>query len=179
MTKDNSAYITIKNRIYRQNVGIIVFNKDGKVLFCKRNQKEGKYGWQFPQGGIDIGETAMESALRELEEETGLSKSNVKVVYEDESSKIYNFPKRLKEQSKKKSDYYNKVSGQNQTWFLIRFDGSDSEFKIPNEEMMDYKWIDFSADIVSQIIPFKRDVYKYILKKFSPILKEAIKDIAN
>ena len=37
---------------YRPNVAIIIANKAGKVLWCKR--KDG-YGWQFPQGGLDNG----------------------------------------------------------------------------------------------------------------------------
>ena len=54
---------------YRPNVAIIIVNKVGKVLWCKR--KDGN-GWQFPQGGLDNGESTVEAIYRETEEEVGL-----------------------------------------------------------------------------------------------------------
>ena len=56
---------------YRLNAGIVVFNRQGKVLLCRR--KGWPDAWQFPQGGIDTGETAEQAAVRELREETSLS----------------------------------------------------------------------------------------------------------
>ena len=54
---------------YRLNVGLIIINDKGKLLLCKR---KGTNNWQFPQGGIDEGETPLEAAKRELYEETGI-----------------------------------------------------------------------------------------------------------
>tara|TARA_B100000900_G_scaffold69396_1_gene54656 strand:- start:3798 stop:3947 length:150 start_codon:yes stop_codon:yes gene_type:complete len=48
----------MKEALYRPNVGIIIFNRDGKILWCKRKQGD---GWQFPQGGIDEGETPQDA----------------------------------------------------------------------------------------------------------------------
>ena len=56
---------------YRSNAGVVVFRGDGKVLFCKRLDNYVK-NWQFPQGGIDKGETAEHAAFRELKEETSV-----------------------------------------------------------------------------------------------------------
>ena len=55
--------------LYRPNAGIIIFNKKGKLLWCKRKTGD---GWQFPQGGVDEGETPEEAVLRETYEEVGL-----------------------------------------------------------------------------------------------------------
>ena len=44
---------------YRLNVGVIVANKYGNLLLCKR---KGMNSWQFPQGGIDIGENSLKAA---------------------------------------------------------------------------------------------------------------------
>ena len=46
--------------------------KTEKVLMCARADKPG-FAWQFPQGGIDNGETPLEAAYRELKEETGIT----------------------------------------------------------------------------------------------------------
>ena len=46
---------------FRENVAIIVSNSEGKVLLCARADNAGME-WQFPQGGIDSGESDMEAA---------------------------------------------------------------------------------------------------------------------
>ena len=56
---------------FRENVAIIVSNSEGKVLLCARADNPG-FEWQFPQGGIDKGESVLEAAYRELSEETGI-----------------------------------------------------------------------------------------------------------
>ena len=61
---------------YRPNVGIIIANTKGKLLYCKRRRSN---NWQFPQGGIDRNETPEQAAFRELFEEVGIKKHNVKI----------------------------------------------------------------------------------------------------
>jgi putative (di)nucleoside polyphosphate hydrolase len=78
----------IKEPRYRLNVGLIVVNHKGKLLLCKRKDSD---NWQFPQGGIDLGEKAEETALRELYEEVGIRSSNMtclKKVYKNTFLKI-------------------------------------------------------------------------------------------
>ncbi len=48
--------------------GGLVYNKKGDVLFIFRNGK-----WDLPKGGIEKGEEIRETALREVEEETGVT----------------------------------------------------------------------------------------------------------
>jgi len=47
--------------------GGMVFNKRGEVLFIFRNGK-----WDLPKGGIEKGEDIEDTAMREVEEETGV-----------------------------------------------------------------------------------------------------------
>ena len=69
--------IIIKNKIpllkrpYRSCVGLMVFNKDGKV-FCGQRLDNKAEAWQLPQGGIDTGELPLEAGYRELKEETSI-----------------------------------------------------------------------------------------------------------
>lgn len=175
---DNSEYIEVDGLRYRKNVAMIVFNKKGKVLFAERNQnssiysKKKTYNWQFPQGGIDVGEEPETAALRELFEETGIS--NAKIVYTDSVWRPYKFPAELMFISHPNHDYYKNVKGQIQKWFLIEYDGDDSDIAIPNEELKSYKWIELTPEIVSKVVPFKREVYTNIVNLMIPILKDVM-----
>ena len=62
--------------LYRPNAGIIIFNRQGKLLWCKRKTGD---GWQFPQGGIDDGESPEQAIIRETYEEVGLKLSLIHI----------------------------------------------------------------------------------------------------
>ena len=62
---------------YRPNVGIVICNRQGQVMWARRY---GQHSWQFPQGGINPGESAEQAMYRELFEEVGLSRKDVRSV---------------------------------------------------------------------------------------------------
>ena len=45
---------------YRPNVGIVICNRKGQVLWAKRY---GQNSWQFPQGGINDNESAEQACI--------------------------------------------------------------------------------------------------------------------
>jgi 8-oxo-dGTP pyrophosphatase MutT (NUDIX family) len=55
---------------FRPNVGIILLNQKNQVFWGKRIRT---HSWQFPQGGIDRGESPEQAMFRELHEEVGLA----------------------------------------------------------------------------------------------------------
>src|ERR1700748_3684318 len=57
---------------YRRGVGVMLLNDEGKVFVGARIDNTDE-AWQMPQGGIDKDEKPWKTALRELEEETGIS----------------------------------------------------------------------------------------------------------
>ena len=76
---------------YRANVGIIISNQNNNLFFAKRRYQS---GWQFPQGGIHLGEKPIQAMYRELSEETGLNKKNTKFIKESEHWYQYQIPKK-------------------------------------------------------------------------------------
>ena len=62
---------------FRPNVGIILLNPKNQVFWGKRIRT---HSWQFPQGGINYGETPEQAMFRELHEEVGLAPDHVRVV---------------------------------------------------------------------------------------------------
>ena len=97
---------------YRPNVGIVICNRKGQVLWAKRY---GQNSWQFPQGGINDNETAEQAMYRELYEEVGLGKKDVKLLYTSKHWLRYKLPKRLLRYDSKPV-----CIGQKQRWFLLQ-----------------------------------------------------------
>ena len=98
---------------YRLNVGLIIVNNYGKVLICKRKNSN---QWQFPQGGIDEGESPMEAAKREIFEEVGIKPSKIKVLGKIKDWVKYEIPIELAKKSFKKKG----IVGQKQKWFIFK-----------------------------------------------------------
>lgn len=152
---------------YRLNAGIVVFREDGKVLLCKRLESYEK-NWQFPQGGIDKGETAEHAALRELEEETSIV--SVKKIAEYPQTIKYDFPDYVKAKNQQRGIFND---GQEQYWFLLFFEGNDNEINLNthDKEFCDYQWIDI-MNTPEMVVEFKYDVYSKIADYFSQKIKE-------
>lgn len=166
--------ITVK---YRPNVAIIVCNSQGQVLLCARiDQKE--YDWQFPQGGIDNGETVLEAAYRELREETGIIE--VDLIAEMPGFQRYNFPPAVVERFKKNGCPY---IGQDQHYVLFRLknDNQNIDFETHPEEIefKACKWAEI--DVAPQeIVYFKKEAYVKAVEYFKPFLENIKKaDIIN
>ncbi len=152
-------------KIYRQNVCIVIFNKDKKLLVCERLDTQGKaFAWQFPQGGIDEGEDVLKAAKREAWEET--SATSLAFIAQTSKPICYNFPDDVFKK------FGCKYSGQNQNWVLFYFNGEDSEININTKtpEFAQWKWE--NADFVfKNVIPFKKEVYKKGLNELLPYVE--------
>ena len=155
---------------YRPNVGIALFNAEGRVLIGRRFRDDGPeiilpgLEWQMPQGGVDEGEDHRAAALRELWEETSVKSAD----YLGETDWLtYEFPPydgpphRLA-----------KFRGQRQKWFALCFTGAEAEIDplMPRNgqpaEFDAWRWerLDRVADLV---VPFRREVYRAVAENFA------------
>ena len=151
---------------YRANVGIILTNNCGKVLWARRY---GEDSWQFPQGGIDKTETPEIAMFRELEEEIGLLPSHVEVLGQTKGWLKYRLPKKFL--SKNKTSF----KGQKQKWFLLKFLGEDADIKVDrfeDQEFDHWAWVSYRFPL-SQVVNFKRDVYRKALIQLVSLAPEA------
>ena len=147
---------------FRPNVGIILADQDGRLLWARR--LGGQDAWQFPQGGIDSDESAEEALYRELMEEVGLDKANVKVLGATRGWLRYRLPKKL---VRKKEP---QCIGQKQKWFLLELITSESNIDLnasKKPEFDTWDWVTYWYPL-SKVVAFKREVYRKALKELRP-----------
>ena len=149
---------------YRSNVGIMMVNEKGFVFVGQRLDNN-QNAWQMPQGGIDAGEDPETAAYRELLEETGVKKQDVRFVASSSKWLSYDLPEDLIPIL-----WNGKFRGQKQKWFLFNFLGEDGDINIATEhpEFSKWKWIS-KENLLKEIVPFKKSVYENVLKEFKNI----------
>jgi putative (di)nucleoside polyphosphate hydrolase len=148
---------------YRPNVGLALFHREGLLFLGKRAGTEGPYQWQMPQGGVDRGESTVDAAYRELEEEIGVRAEHVELLEETADWLYYDFPTEVRAKMKHRG----RNLGQRQKWFALRFKGRDSDIRLDTHtpEFIDWRWapLETAPDLV---IPFKRPTYEEVARRF-------------
>jgi putative (di)nucleoside polyphosphate hydrolase len=150
---------------FRANVGIMVANDHGQLLWARR--VGGRDAWQFPQGGINPGESPREALYRELEEEIGLTPDAVDVVATTRGWLRYRLPRRFIRKGQSPV-----CIGQKQKWFLLRMLGDDADVRLDmndKPEFDNWRWVSYWYPL-NQVISFKREVYRRAMKELAPPL---------
>jgi len=159
---------------FRTCVGIMLLNRQGLVWVGRRRPKwageaQGPI-WQMPQGGIEKFEAPRIAALRELREETGVTR--VEVLAEHPEWLSYELPSDLLGVALK-----GRYRGQRQKWFAMRFLGDDSDIDISAKsetkaEFDMWRWAPIET-VPEFIVPFKREVYERVTADFAHLAKPA------
>ena len=152
---------------YRPNVGVVLARPDGKVWLGRRADTPGPANWQFPQGGVDDGETPEVAALRELAEETGVT--SARIIGQTKDWLAYDFPP---------GHAGSKVSrgwvGQKQMWFAARFLGDDAEINLGAHHHIEFdawRWADLD-EAPELVVEFKKATYRKVVEAFRQVLIE-------
>jgi len=150
------------DHLYRRGVGVMLINAD-KHVFVGRRIDNRDEAWQMPQGGIDQGEEPWPAALRELEEETGIRPKLVQQVAGHPQQLRYDIPEALASRL-----WGGKWKGQLQDWYLARFLGTNADVNIATKqpEFSHWKWVEPQL-LPELIVPFKRDLYRELLRGFA------------
>ncbi len=147
---------------FRPNVGIILCNNAGQVLWARRC---GHDAWQFPQGGISENESPEDAMYRELWEEVGLERPDVKIISSTRGWLRYRLPRRFV-----RHDNSPVCIGQKQKWFLLQMLSDDSSVvlnKTHPPEFDGWRWVSYWYPL-NQVVSFKREVYRKALIELAP-----------
>lgn len=143
--------------VYRPNVAALLTNSQGELFIAERLNIRG--AWQFPQGGVDEGEDEETAVFRELQEEIGVGRDKLELL-DRRSGYRYAFPKpRLK---------YGIYGGQEQTYFLMRFLGVETDVNLAatHQEFSRWRWVRPEEFRLVWVPPFKRAVYRQVFVDF-------------
>jgi len=149
---------------YRPNVGIILANQKNEVFWGKRIRE---HAWQFPQGGIQHGESPAQAMYRELHEEVGLLPEHVRILGRTRDWLRYDVPSHFV-----RRDARRRYRGQKQIWFLLRLVGRDTDVCLratPNPEFDAWRWSQYWVPL-DAVIDFKREVYSLALNELAGVL---------
>lgn len=149
---------------FRPNVGIVLLNQRNQVFWGKRIRT---HSWQFPQGGIDRGETPEQAMFRELREEVGLEPEHVRILARTRDWLRYEVPDRYIRREAR--GYY---KGQKQIWFLLQLTGHDWNLNLratSHPEFDAWRWNDYWVPL-DVVVEFKRGVYEMALTELARFL---------
>lgn len=152
-----SAHDAVMGKAYRPNVAAILQNAEGLLLIGQRSDFPDS--WQFPQGGIDDGETEEDAVRREILEEVALAPETYEIAGRRGPYR-YDYP-----QGRDKRGF----RGQEQTYFLCLVGGPATpaiDLRGSCGEFLDVRWVpvrDFPVDLAP---PMKQDVYREVLRDF-------------
>lgn len=148
---------------YRPNVAAVILSERYpevcEFFIAKRNDiKHSKCIWQFPQGGIDDGESPTDALYRELSEEIGTKDIEILAQYPEWLK--YDFPK-----GNIQTKMY-PFKGQMQRYFLVKLK-PDAKINLATEvpEFIAYKFVSFD-EVLLNVVYFKRRIYKKVLEHF-------------
>lgn len=153
--------------LYREGVGLVLIHDDGEVWVGRRYDTgplgESSSCWQWPQGGIEQGETPEEALHREMREEIGTHDFHI---LRQTEWIAYDFPKAIQPLV-----YQGQYKGQQHLWFAARLNSSDDVIHIqtPHPEFSSWRWMAPQA-VVNQAIPFKKDAYQKVYEHFKDLI---------
>lgn len=144
---------------YRLNVAAIIVSSQYPHVceFFIAERSDLKNVWQFPQGGIDAGESPRVALVRELEEEIGTK--DIEILAECPMWLQYDFPESV-------MDKMRPYAGQQQKYFLVKLKPfANINLETEKPEFSRYEFVDLE-NLLQKVTKFKKHIYVQVLDYF-------------
>lgn len=147
---------TTQTEFFRAGVGAVILNDTNQVLIFRRKGTDDS--WQFPQGGLDVGEEPLDGVTREIWEETGITAGEIELLPFEPPFKLlaYEIPPEFRSAKTGR--------GQTQRWYFFKFTGSEESITFGDGlEFERWKWVPMD-EAVDLTVAFKRGVYRELAR---------------
>ncbi len=122
---------------YRLGAHAAIFDQEDNILLTQ-HQTYNNNEWNFPGGGREKGEDAIQNALREIKEELNLDPQDLQVLGVSAHPNVYNFPQSMVDEGRPIAQKY---QGQHKDHVLLRFVGDKSSIQLDPREVRQAKWV--------------------------------------
>lgn len=148
------------SQFFRASVGAVIVNNQGQVLALERSDTAG--AWQFPQGGIDDREEPLAAAVREVQEETGITPEALALLGQHPRLMSYELPPEWRSPRLGR--------GQTQRWFFFRYLADHDAIDLPCPgEFKQWRWLDFQ-ELLPLVAQFRQEIYRELQREFAEIV---------
>lgn len=139
---------------FRKNVVGVIKNKQRQYLLVQRANEPQEH-WQFPQGGVEAGESEEKAVLREMQEELGNDRFKIIKRLEVEHRYVWS----------KWHQLIKGYKGQKQHFYLLKYFAQDKDFKFYiSKEILDFKWVN-KNEILKNIHQVRKHSAKKIIEQ--------------
>ena len=141
---------------FRAGVGMVIVNDAGLILALERADIHD--AWQLPQGGLEESEEPLDAVFREVAEETGISKDELKLLDSHPEPLAYELPSSARREKTGR--------GQVQYWFLFMFHGDENTIDVKRGgEFNAWKWMPFDS-LLNSAADFRKPIYRKLAERF-------------
>ena len=139
---------------FRAGAGAVILDAEGRVLAFDRSDVAGS-AWQLPQGGLQRGEEPEAAVLREVQEETGITRAELSPLGRLPEPLAYELPETMRSPKTGR--------GQVGYWFFFRLKPGVSARRPPKGEFCASQPMRFAA-LIEAAVPFRKPVYERLAR---------------
>ena len=137
---------------------MLVYNSQGQIWIGRRRDAE---TWQLPQGGVEKGASLQENAVREVEEELGVARSDLGEARRLQATHRYDWVD-------PSQHFRGRYRGQEQTFWLIPFLGPDAAIRVKevdHPEFSEWRWVE-AEEVDAAVEEIRRSGYRGAVAEF-------------
>ncbi len=157
---------------YRLGAHALIFDQDHRLLLIQ-HQSYHDNQWNFPGGGREANETAIENALREVGEELGLTPDDLKIIGVSNHANTYEFPQTMID---KEAPITKMFRGQHKDHVMFTLTGDKNSINADPGEVRQYKWVPIDELHQYLVFPHQYQEVKPVINDYKRTVQKAVEN---